>query len=108
MDITLLLAAFGAVTTAVFVEHRYHDRGLRPRVYGWAIGPALLLVVPTLLVMGAVLFEPSAIIAVVLFGGNGHQFGWYGPMLLLSLWSFLYLVVSAVSWVVYRLVVPGK
>jgi hypothetical protein len=67
-----------------------------------------MLAVPTLLMIGAVLFEPRLIMTAVLFGGDGLRFGWYGPMLMLSLWTFLYLAVSVACWLVYRLVAFGK
>jgi hypothetical protein len=109
--LTLLLTVLGAVTTAVFVEHRYRGLGLRARLYGWAMGPALIVALPLLRILEGCWSATCRLgvgWAVLSLIGGWRESGLHGPILMLSLWTFLYLAVSVVCWLVYRLVASGK
>jgi hypothetical protein len=119
-NVLLLLISLGAVATVVFVEHRcrHHGLGLRARFYGWAIGPALIVTTPLLLISVSYQgtcssldedwacnffdFMLGSVVYTLMFGG------WDGLMLMLSLWTFLYLAGVALCWMTYRLAVPRK
>jgi len=103
-----------AVAAALLVQHLCHHRGFGAglRFSGWMLGGAALLLV--------VLFSPGGVYEQSCAGSEGQQscsrielptetfldFGLF--LLLLAAWSVLYATALAVSWLVYRLVVPGQ